>query len=69
MNEPGLTPKFKQMPQTPEEFAYLGRVYEQALIEAQAENSRLRIKINDMSQRIEVQRRTIKGMRETPDEY
>ena len=66
---PGLTPRGTSMPQSPEEWAYLGDLYERGLLEAQAENSRLRIKIHKQAQRLEKQRRTITGMLETPDEY
>lgn len=68
-NQAGVTAKGTPMPQTPEEWAYLGELYERGLVEAHAENSRLRIKINTQAQRLEKQRRTITGMLETPDEY
>ena len=66
---PGLTPKGTPMPQTPEEWKYLGDLYEKGMLDAQAENSMLRIKLNSQAQRLEKQRRTITGMFETPDEY
>ena len=66
---PGQTPKPDPMPQTPKEWKYLGDLYEKALMAAQLENSELRIKINGMTQRLESQRRTIKGMLETPNEF
>ena len=64
----GVTAKGTAMPQTPEEWHYLGELYERGLLEAQAENSRLRIQLNKQAQRLEKQRRTITGMLETPDE-
>ena len=69
MDKPGMTPKPDPMPQTPIEWHYLCGRYEESLMAAQLENSKLRSKINDQAQRLELMRRTIKGMRETPDEY
>lgn len=66
---PGNTPRGTSMPQTPQEWGYLGALYEKGLMAAQLENSELRIKMNGMAQRLEKQRRTITGMLETPDEY
>lgn len=65
----GQLPKPKQIPSAPQEWYYLGELYEKALMAAQFENSELRTKMNTMAQRLEMQRRTIKGMRRTPDEY
>lgn len=65
----GITAKGTPMPQTPQEWKYLGELYERGLLEAQAENSRLRTQLNKQAQRLEAQRRTITGMLETPDEY
>lgn len=64
----GTTPKGTPMPQTPDERKYLFTVYEKGMIEADAENSRLRSLINDMAAKLEKQRRTIKFMRETGGE-
>lgn len=68
-DKPGMTPKPDPMPKTPDEYRYLFDLYDKGLMEAQAENSRLRIAMNKMAQRLEKQRRTITGMLETPDEY
>ncbi len=65
----GTTPRGTPMPQRHEEWNYLGELYEKSLMAAQSENSTLRIKINLQGQRLEQQRRIIKGMRETPDEF
>ena len=66
---PGQTARGTKMPQRPEEWAYLGALYEKGLMRAQEENSQLRIQINKQAQRLEKQRRTINGMLETPDEF
>lgn len=66
---PGQTPRGTSMPQTPQEWKYLGDLYEKGLMAAQLENSDLRTKLNEQAQRLEKQRRTITGMLETPDEY
>ena len=64
----GQTPKGSQMPQTPEEFQYMGDLYEEALLEAHAENSKLRNKINSLSQRLERQRLSLTDLIKNPDE-
>ena len=50
----GLTPKPDKMPQTPEEFQYMGDLYEKGMMEQKAENSQLRIKVNRLEQKIRV---------------
>ena len=48
----GLTPKAKLMPQTPEEFQYMGDLYEKALVNVIRENGVLREKINRLDQKV-----------------
>lgn len=49
----GLTPKGKLMPQKPEEFQYMGDLYERAFFEMVRETGRLRGRINRLEQKIE----------------
>jgi hypothetical protein len=64
----GMTPKGQPMPQTPAEWKYLGDLYEHGMLEAQTENSRLRVKINDQAQRLSNQAITISDMMEQLNE-
>lgn len=51
--DPGLTPRGKMMPQTPEEFAYMGGLYEAGALKMQEEIGQLKHKINTLTQRLE----------------
>ncbi|MEE8598456.1 MAG: hypothetical protein V3S69_02895 [Dehalococcoidales bacterium] len=63
--KPGLTPKGKRMPNSTEEWEYLGKIYEEALIHAESENGKLRSTNNALQQRIHRQRNTITVLRES----
>ncbi len=47
-----LPPKGRPMPQTPDQFKRMGDLYEKALLEARAENARLRVRVHDLEQRL-----------------
>lgn len=44
-------PRYQKMPQTPEQFASLAEKYEKALLRKEAENSKLRERINVLQQK------------------
>lgn len=46
------SPRGQRMPETREQFNYLGDLYEKALIEKDKEISRLRIRINKLEQKL-----------------
>ena len=49
----GLTPKGEPMPQTLEEWSYLADLYEEGLIAAKEENSKLRSQVHELKQKLE----------------
>lgn len=61
---PGRTLKGVKMPQTPEEFEYMATLYEEALLKEKEENSYLRVKCNDLEQKLGAAINLVKAIRE-----
>ena len=53
MSEYGLAPRGKPMPQTLEEWRHLAGLYGETMAKAGVENSKLRVKINKLEQKLE----------------
>jgi len=67
--KPGLTPRGKKMPQTPEEWDQLAKVYEHKMIKDQVANSALRVQVAKLTAKNDKLRRIVKRLRETGGQW